>query len=114
MSLAGKGKYKLPLPLPLTHTHTHSHIQCDKFTSVTHNAVPFAIVKRSVDQTLHRALLQIQASTRVALLCSASPGGQQAGCCHKGNHAVIHVSAPQHASECKVVKAGLALWFVVF
>ena len=70
--------------------------------------MPTAIVRGSVDQTLHGALLQIQASTRVAPLCSASPGGQQAGCCHKGNHAVIHVSAARPVTVYEVLIAGLA------
>lgn len=90
MSLAGKGRNNLPL------THTQTLARCDKFPSVTHKAVLDAIVRGSADQTLRGALLQIQASTRAALLCSASPGGQQAGYCHKGNHAVIHVSVPLH------------------
>lgn len=60
--------------------------------------MPIAIVKGSEDQTLHGALLQIQATTLVALLYSADPGREQAGCCHKGNHVVIHVSATQHVN----------------
>lgn len=78
LSLTGKGKYKLCLALSisaslflsLSHTLTRAHIQCDKCTSVTHNAIPVAIVRGSADQTLHRALLQIQAATLVALLYS--------------------------------------------
>lgn len=105
VSLTGKGRNKLSL--------THTLTQCDKFPSVTHKAVLAAIVRGSADQTLHGALLQIQASTRAALLCSAAPGGQQAGYCHKGNHAVIHVSVPLHDSIYEVVKVGLAHWFLV-
>lgn len=101
LSSTGKDKltlsFSLSLSLRLSHTHTHAHtLQCDKFTSVTNNAIPIAVVRGSTDQTLHGALLQIQATTLVTLLHSVSPERERAGCCHKGNHAVIHVSALQH------------------
>lgn len=60
LSLAGKGKY--------SPSRKSTHIQCDKLTSVTHNAVSNAIVRGSADQTLHGALLQIQATILAVLL----------------------------------------------
>lgn len=92
--------------VPLSVTQTYS-IQCDKFTSVTHNAIPIAIVRGSADQTLHRALLQIQAPTPLALVLLCRSRREQAGCCcHKGNHAVIH---HHNMSVYEVLTAGVAL-----
>lgn len=87
------------------HTCTCIHTQCDKFSSVTHTGVPIAAVRGSADQTLRGALLQIQASSQVVVLCSASPGEHQAGCCGKGNCAVS-------AHKISGVDCMNPLWFV--
>ena len=91
---------KVTLPLSQTHTHTYSVTNPHQSHTMP-SPLPLLGDRRIKCSTEHCSKYKQQ----LWPLC-LSPGGEQAGCCDKGNHAVIHVSATQHVY---VLAAGLAL-----